>query len=510
MACPYGIYNLLQDLETTTDLNKVALHLMLQVFAWDGAHVTIGEQRYNIVCHALQHQCFQAFRVLIEHGNVKKEETNHALMTLCAAPQHKTILLQLLLDHGADAHYQGSSSTDDDDDSRNTPLHVAYQSGQASTEFLHILCQHMDVNIPNAAGQTVLHMALLRGDTVTVRLLLRHGANPNLCDASKEGGQLPLVMACHLPDSDSCLQLLLRHGADIHRRDANGRTALRLSENPAASMVLLERGARSDVADPDSGATPLHTALSLWCRWRRGANLWLLLFDERHVADLLWSTPDESRSNSRYIRRTNYRLNITDQAGRTPLHYACEVPYTPAPEYAAALVTRGGANLHARDVNGWTPLHVAIAFGNYATAVRLMDLGALTGVKDDRGRTPLHLLGMEAQAAELYPDEPLAYSVRLVAFGPSEAPKAAYIPPLSKALQEFESSSREQDEDDAQQKQQEQEIRDQAAIDLIQAFLYRGFDFLMADLQGNLPFFAAAHPTAHYLAIQAAASQGLF
>ena len=64
---------------------------------------------------------------------------------------------------------------------------------------------------------------------------------------------------------------------------------------------------------------------------------------------------------------------------------------------AASDVTRClaefGADLKARDGNGWTPLHVAAAFGETPSVVAaLLDAGADPRARDEHGRTPLHMV----------------------------------------------------------------------------------------------------------------------
>jgi ankyrin repeat protein len=54
-----------------------------------------------------------------------------------------------------------------------------------------------------------------------------------------------------------------------------------------------------------------------------------------------------------------------------------------------------GADIHARDVEQWTPLHWACWKGHMEVVLALVDRGADVDVRDDNQRTPLDHLSME-------------------------------------------------------------------------------------------------------------------
>jgi len=195
-------------------------------------------------------------------------------------------------------------------------------------------------------------------------------------------------------------------------------------------------------------------------------------------------------------------IHLRDHHGRTVLHYAAEVRHTPAPEYVQALVIEKGACVDAVDRNGWTPLHTAVAFGNYATAAMLVDLGACLTIRDIMGRSPLHVMGLDSVAVTRLSQLELAHAIRLLAFG-AEAPLPPYVVPhhhhhpLSPNHDGPNEDETHHEDDDLQ-------------VPLIQKFLMNGFDFRVADRLDNLSFFYAADTTLHYLMVHAAACQGLF
>jgi len=70
-------------------------------------------------------------------------------------------------------------------------------------------------------GFTPLHEATFNSQTSVIRVLLRHGANPN---AQANGAYTPLHIAASMNNTD-CVVELLRNNADITKKDEFGNTA---------------------------------------------------------------------------------------------------------------------------------------------------------------------------------------------------------------------------------------------------------------------------------------------
>ena len=96
-----------------------------------------------------------------------------------------------------------------------------------------------DVNSANAAGETPLMMAALRGNLVQARALVARGAHID------RDGWTPLHYAATGPSTE-LVAYLLDKGATIDARSPNGTTPLMMAArygNPASAQLLLERGA---------------------------------------------------------------------------------------------------------------------------------------------------------------------------------------------------------------------------------------------------------------------------
>ena len=120
-----------------------------------------------------------------------------------------------------------------------------------------------DVSWVDFTGQTPFLRAALSGDIATMRLLLEHGADPNL---ATQAGTTPLMAASGVnwvvaqtytesPQSLlEAIQLCLDHGADVNATNSMRLTALLGAANRGANDIirmLAANGARLDVVDKE-------------------------------------------------------------------------------------------------------------------------------------------------------------------------------------------------------------------------------------------------------------------
>ena len=137
---------------------------------------------------------------------------------------------RLVIDCGIDPNIQ-------DDVDGSTPLHDAAEKGYFV--IVKILLEHgAEPNIQNYIGWTPLHLAAANGYFVIVKILLEHGAEPNIQD---NDGSTPLhkaVANCRV----GVARVLLEHGADPTIRDKKGRTPLDIGSNCEEIIEELRRG----------------------------------------------------------------------------------------------------------------------------------------------------------------------------------------------------------------------------------------------------------------------------
>lgn len=80
------------------------------------------------------------------------------------------------------------------------------------------------MNCTDDKQRTCLHLASSRGNIDLVRLLLEHGANPNIRDCVNN---LPIHLAI-ISSHVQVVTLLLEAGTDINSLDLNGKSVLHL------------------------------------------------------------------------------------------------------------------------------------------------------------------------------------------------------------------------------------------------------------------------------------------
>lgn len=134
-----------------------------------------------------------------------------------AAKNSHVELVRLLLEHGADPNFKGSSNW--------TPLFEAAANGDE--DIVRLMIQRgADINLKDTLDRTPMFYASKGPEgknQAVVRLLLEHGADPN--SKEKAYWYTPLFIPAILGDV-SVVRMLLEHEADPNSQDRNNRTPL--------------------------------------------------------------------------------------------------------------------------------------------------------------------------------------------------------------------------------------------------------------------------------------------
>lgn len=150
---------------------------------------------------------------------------------------------------------------------------------------------------------------------------------------------------------------LLKKGAPIRARDAQGRPALHFASSGEVVRLLLTAGADLHSTSHD-GTSALHFAAK---------------FGSDDALEALLAA--------------GIKPSLLDAYGRAPLHYAALYDH----ERAVDRLLRRGAEVDALTTSGWSPLHLAAQSGSTHALTGLLKSGALVGLKNGTGATALNV-----------------------------------------------------------------------------------------------------------------------
>jgi ankyrin repeat protein len=187
-----------------------------------------------------------------------------------------------------------------------------------------------------------------------------------------------LISWCAYYGDVSAIRCLLSYGERIESLGANlGLGAAAFHGHWQLRDFLIESGADANYADPDTGETALHAALST--ANRPGCGL--------AVRVLIGAGADPNRATKPGVETGAFMRDCRTK-GETALHRAAAF----ANEDIVQLLLDAGAAMDARDVNGDTPLGWASWYTRPDVVLRKLCYGAFH-VRDGRKTMEAYLLG---------------------------------------------------------------------------------------------------------------------
>ncbi|CRK98534.1 CLUMA_CG011885, isoform B [Clunio marinus] len=313
----------------------------------------------------------------IEQGNIVVENCAETLaetskmekniLYLWCAFVKRWDLLELVIKVGADIHFC--------DQNGYTAIHLAAFSGcLSSVSFL--LSRRIDVNYHTKCF-TPLHFAAFGNSPDTAKMLINNGAkviNGNNNNTAKPSPDESLLHCAVRANSVQCLKLFIEEGCDVNQLRSNGTNAIHLAAD-LGQIQCLEVLLNAPKADPN---------IRICIREKESTALHLAADDGNvECVSLLLSKGADAK--------------VKNHRGLTPLHLAAR---TSSLEVVEVLLRDGNADPNAEDFDHRTPLHAAVGKSDSAFDIleTLISWGANVNAKDVYGFTALHLAALDSLA----------------------------------------------------------------------------------------------------------------
>nr|OQO30368.1 hypothetical protein B0A51_02035 [Rachicladosporium sp. CCFEE 5018] len=293
-----------------------------------------------------------------------------------AYARHKSVLLEYLLLHGAEADNLYADGT--------TLLMRAARDGD--TDCLKVLLTRQpEVDRRGPKGRTALFYAASSGWEQCIRILQTYGAQNTIAD---DEGDTPLHYAS-AAGHRSTVQLLLESGADVNCVNKEGQTALHLAfanQRLPAVLCLVNAGAKCDLRAED-GTSLLHILLGLheqhgFTGFVADFVPWPLVamsLDQETLGTTSTGEPDVleqvlSSAKAKEIEATN---NFDVHLREAFLLYCASCMDT-APRLLGLLHALGG--VVSAKADGLTCIHIAVTEGNAASVQDLLAFQRTSGL----------------------------------------------------------------------------------------------------------------------------------
>ena len=235
---------------------------------------------------------------------------------------------------------------------------------------------HLEIDGEKFSLCTLLHVAAKIKDIDFAKYLLSRGANINVAD---HFGNTPI----HFAKDTQTIEFLLSYGADINAKNAKGNTLIHSAKNLEMLEFLLKNNADINIIS-DYGYSVLHTAVVAndIDMVKRCLGLKLKINAKITPSDnVFWEHFDYFFLDNRYVIDSTFNDNLMKD-GFTALHLAKSYEMV-------KLLIENGANVNAKDANGYTPLHTL--YQDAKIMKLLLENGADINAKTINGHTILHI-----------------------------------------------------------------------------------------------------------------------
>ncbi len=272
-------------------------------------------------------------------------------------------------------------------------LHLAIIRGDTQTARV-LIKAGADLNVRNDGEVTPLHLAVLKNNIDIVKMLIDCGAD---CKLSCLGNMTPLYTAVEV-GSEDMVKALLKQGVDVNMRDTfNLSFALDQAikrQQPKITKYLLEADADKNLRNAD-GYAALHEAIAMG-----DIEIVKLLIEfgadvngkgEGGVQPINVAIQHGRNDIVEELVAEGVKLDMVDEQGYSLLHKAV---IEDSQETVEMLIERG-ADVNMKSSDGGTPLYLAAIKNNIPLMRLLLDKGADINARGDSGMTALRAASEE-------------------------------------------------------------------------------------------------------------------
>ncbi|KAJ5642284.1 hypothetical protein N7490_006284 [Penicillium lividum] len=304
-------------------------------------------------------------KLLLDHGSTANSVAfDNRPPLLEAIRSNQEAKVALLLKYGAEPYIIEGR------DAMNL-LHVAAGKNATPAILKMLIGTGIPVDSQDGWGRTPLQVAAYHSCIRAVRVLLQHGANPNLKSTDQYSVERTALFYAvssksRRHENKTIIRTLVMHGAEVDSKNHIQQTPLLYAVSRGAikqAQALLESGANIMARDSND-ETVVHLAFSSW-RFRLDTISWLI----ESGADVNW---------------------IGGKQHETPIFYAIRYLENPVGMESARKLLSLGADVNFRNSDGLTPLSLAVSMCCVEWAKLLLEYGAVVNEKDMKGRSPLH------------------------------------------------------------------------------------------------------------------------
>jgi ankyrin repeat protein len=375
---------------------------MVELLLKRGASVNAANGQGQTALHQAVEQGFISVAEVLLAAKADPNRPNEDTQTplTIAARKGSRPIAALLLAHGADPNIArkvrpgyGMNSVSDGRKMFGTPLHIAAARGYVEMVVL-LLTNRADVKALSPYSETPLQVAAACGKADVAELLLAAGADPNARADADASTPLHLAVSGGYRD---VVEHLLAHGANpnataaINRRDTIPLMLAATGGNDDIALLLLQRKADPNLKD-DEGNTALIGAIAA----TKTAVVKTLL---AHGANPEVKSSDGWPALMMAAGRRNPEMTSALLAAGADVNVAAGGQQKTALQEAAAngnleivqILLAAHANVNLRDVEGNTPLHLAVMNQKDAVVPLLLEAKADPNLRNNSGTPPLDL-----------------------------------------------------------------------------------------------------------------------